>query len=328
MIAMFFVAVSFYFLSTNVKAQAPTTAALDGYAWSSNIGWISFATSTNGNNLATIDSSGNISGFAWSPNIGWVKFGGLSSFPTGGGTVASNAIYDNTTKLITGWARACAGTISGNCTSMTSRSDGWDGWISLFGTGYGVNLNSSPSYAWGGDVVGWVDFGGVSVKGSNGVNGQCGASQGQTSTSTPDSNLCSVGSALSVGESSDFRTYIWSCSGTNGGSSVACYVNRICDGGKIISRIDGSCVTATCGNGVSCSSGYACVNNQCLDTSTNCIQDGVVLQAGSSADFYSSRISKICDSLGQNRTCQPGGSLDGDVSYKYRKCVSPGYKEF
>lgn len=137
-----------------------------GYAWSDNIGWISFTclnTSTcasNGGNDygVTENPGGSLTGYAWSDNIGWVKFGGLASFPSGAGTVAQNAQLVGSN--LVGWARACAGTAGGDCSSMTSRTDGWDGWISLGGTNYGVTKvgQQFTDYAWGGDVVGWILF--------------------------------------------------------------------------------------------------------------------------------------------------------------------------
>jgi hypothetical protein len=59
-------------------------------------------------------------------------------------------IQDN--KLV-GWAKAVSG----------DASTDWDGWISLNGTNYGpvISGTSMSGYAWGGDVVGWVDFSGV-----------------------------------------------------------------------------------------------------------------------------------------------------------------------
>ncbi len=134
-----------------------------GWAWSDTIGWISLNsgdadTCSSYTYGLSIDSSDNITGYAWSENIGWIKFGGLSSFPSGSGTVASNARVQGST--VFGWARACAGTVPGDCSSMTSRTDGWDGWISLSGTGYGVTANGSGllGYAWGDTNVGWIDF--------------------------------------------------------------------------------------------------------------------------------------------------------------------------
>ena len=128
-------------------------------------------------------TTGMFSGYAWSENIGWIKFGGLSAFPTGSGTTPQNAQLEYldysgsgvgaTQANIVGWARACAGTLNGDCSKMDSRSDGWDGWISLNGSsldgksGYGVSLKGDgvtlSGYAWGSDVIGWIDFTGVKL---------------------------------------------------------------------------------------------------------------------------------------------------------------------
>jgi hypothetical protein len=52
---------------------------------------------------------------------------------------------------------------------MESRTDGWDGWISLNGDNYGVSFSSVTQrfsgYAWGSDVVGWINFIDVSLIG-------------------------------------------------------------------------------------------------------------------------------------------------------------------
>ena len=108
------------FYSGLVKAQVVLPVSLAGYAWSSNIGWISFDNGTNGNNQVVIDSStGSMIGYAWSSNIGWIKFGGLSNFPTGSGTTASNAIYNSSTGKMSGWVRACSATVDGKCGGTT-----------------------------------------------------------------------------------------------------------------------------------------------------------------------------------------------------------------
>jgi len=177
-------------------AAIPAFAAtpLSGYAWSSNIGWISFNPS-DGATVALSTSSpcsttaACLTGYAWSPNIGWVEFGNLSGFPGSGGNVTVNM----STGAVSGWARACAGTVSGDCSSMTSRADGWDGWIELSDSGsnakhptvtgltgtatssQGISLNPSSGafsgYAWGSNVVGWLSFSGGSSSGGPGVPG-------------------------------------------------------------------------------------------------------------------------------------------------------------
>ncbi len=130
-----------------------SSTAVSGWWWSDNIGWISMSG-------VTIDDSTHLmSGSAWSDNIGWIKFDGLSGFPSGGGSTSGAARLNTVTNMLEGWARACDGTASGDCSSMTSRTDGWDGWISLSGTNYGVTLSGTnfSGFAWGSDVVGWVD---------------------------------------------------------------------------------------------------------------------------------------------------------------------------
>lgn len=131
-------------------ALAAGTVGLSGWAWSETIGWICFDDPTQCPNAGvTIDASNNLVGYAWSDNIGWIQFGGLAGFPTGGGTTAVNAKVQGST--IVGWAKAL------------SAAGGWDGWISLSGTGYGPTISGSTmsGYAWGSDVVGWTDFSGV-----------------------------------------------------------------------------------------------------------------------------------------------------------------------
>ncbi len=159
----------FFIPSSSIAVQGGTILA--GYAWSENIGWIDFAPVSGG---VSSDSNGFLTGYVWSENIGWIKFGGLFSFPIGIDTVAQDAQILPNNKLI-GWARACAGTIDGDCSTMDSSTNGWDGWISLSGStsdshDYNVSVsnNNFSGYAWGGDtVVGWIDFappfGGVTI---------------------------------------------------------------------------------------------------------------------------------------------------------------------
>lgn len=144
------------------QVASQSASPITGWAWSDTIGWISVDGTGYG---LSMDSNGFVTGYAWSDNIGWVKFDGLGSYPSGAGTTAADARV--VSGKLTGWARACAGTENGDCSTMTSRTDGWDGWISLGGTGYGVTFDDSTgafgSFAWGDVNVGWVDFSRVSV---------------------------------------------------------------------------------------------------------------------------------------------------------------------
>ena len=143
--------------------SAGTEHNMSGWAWSSNIGWISF-NCTDDNSCAISNYGVNknaddtITGYALSPNIGWIQFGGLSGFPGGGGgTQAQNAnINGNNLK---GWAKA-----------IGADGNGWDGWIALSGAGpnYGALLSGNylVGYAWGSSVIGWISF---DIAGADGV---------------------------------------------------------------------------------------------------------------------------------------------------------------
>ena len=58
--------------------------SLDGWAWSSNVGWNSASSSDSGAGGGpygvTVDSSGNLSGYMWSSNIGWISLAVCPSF--------------------------------------------------------------------------------------------------------------------------------------------------------------------------------------------------------------------------------------------------------
>jgi len=164
----------YYFFKKEEMAQAGTEHNVSGWAWSETIGWISFNNTSGGGATSygvNIDpATGNLSGYAWSENIGWIKFNPAGPYPK---APNYSAKLDPTTNKITGWARACAGTINGDCNSPT-RTDGWDGWIllgpiNIGGNDYGVyrNVCNLEGYAWGSDVVGWIKFNGTAQDGSS-----------------------------------------------------------------------------------------------------------------------------------------------------------------
>jgi len=130
------------------KAEANSGDNVFGYAWSENIGWISFNNTSGGGTTdygVDIDENGLVSGYVWSEYIGWVSFNQseLSGCPSG---TCSAQIELGTGNLL-GWAKAL--TIS-------------DGWIKLQGSDYGVNLNSETKefegWAWGSETIGWISF--------------------------------------------------------------------------------------------------------------------------------------------------------------------------
>jgi hypothetical protein len=155
--------VSFFDENNNRAVSAAASDNVSGYAWSENIGWISFNNlSAGGEQNYGVDinpSNGKFSGFAWSENIGWIKFDPSGPYP---GAPNQEARLDFNTNQVTGWVRACAGTVNGDCSSA-SRTDGWDGWIKMSGPGYGVTRSGCQlqGFAWGPDVVGWISFKGI-----------------------------------------------------------------------------------------------------------------------------------------------------------------------
>ncbi len=186
------------------ETSASASHNVSGYAWSDNIGWVSFnctntscASTDYGVNLDS--TTGNLSGYAWSDNVGWISFNETTGCPVGTcqPRLSGGALL--------GWAKA------------TAASGGWDGWISLSsanggGGTYGITLSgtSFQNYAWGSDVIGWLQwnpaFGGVTL----------GATQPPVITSftpTPPSVLSGNASTLDW-----TTTNAGSCTGSGGWS--------------------------------------------------------------------------------------------------------------
>ncbi len=137
-----------------IKVDAGEEHNLSGYAWSENIGWISFNCldeDTCGivNYGVSLESDNDLSGYAWSENIGWISFNESDLINCPKGACKAKIVGEN----MEGWAR------------VLENGNGWDGWISLStqpggSINYGVTLNDSEfsGYAWGSDVVGWINF--------------------------------------------------------------------------------------------------------------------------------------------------------------------------
>ncbi len=124
-------------------AQGATLGQLAGNAWSDTIGWVSFDST-----VVTVQNNGTITGYAWSDNIGWVSFYAADTASCGA-TPAQVSI----TGTASGWTKALA-----------ADNNDWDGCISLSGVTLPGGTGTSGSFAgnaWGSDVVGWVDFSGV-----------------------------------------------------------------------------------------------------------------------------------------------------------------------
>lgn len=149
-----------------LKVSIAESAAGDnvsGWIWSENIGWISLGGDNYGVKADTSSIStggqGALSGYAWSEHIGWISFNRADTGnPPGEPFVAGGSIaqVDWSTGKINGWAKAL------------SANGGWDGWIKFSkytsdaGSEYSTLVNKTTGvitgWAWGSDVVGWIDM--------------------------------------------------------------------------------------------------------------------------------------------------------------------------
>ena len=160
---------SFWLYEYSLKTQ-PVSAEngnVSGYAWSSNIGLISFSGSNYGVN---IDSNGKFSGYAQSNSIGWISFNEsdtdipLSNDPCADDSCIAKATpsgqLGKSDVAIYGWARACG--IPPEGSEIQCGGDGWDGWIRFdHGQANEVYVDANGEFhgwAWGGDVIGWISF--------------------------------------------------------------------------------------------------------------------------------------------------------------------------
>lgn len=136
---------------------AGTNANVEGYAWSSNYGWISF----HGENYRVniINNEFANGSYAWSPNVGWIAFGSeqLGGCPTA--PCVGKITQVGTQRYVSGWAKV-----------LSTNS-----WVSLSGENtngqaYGVVIQSNGAftgYAWDGVALGWVSFQGVTSGGGS-----------------------------------------------------------------------------------------------------------------------------------------------------------------
>ena len=194
------------------SAQAVNSHNMTGWAWSSNVGWISLNCNALGSGqdpngdstcevgpdygvtINTLQTPSPMSGYAWS-SIGWISFNSseLTGCPDGICLAQLDAVNNGERKM-SGWARACAVFVSGCSGALKTDGSlgGWAGFISLspkigdtvtysplpncrlpaFSGCYGVrmdttgpNANTFSGYAWGDEVLGWINFAPTSASG-------------------------------------------------------------------------------------------------------------------------------------------------------------------
>ena len=153
-------------LGFGILTEAGSGDNVAGWAWSENIGWASFNSTSDGSSISygvNLDlDTGDLSGYAWSENIGWISFnravtGNPPAQPYKNGTGAI-AKVDISTGEITGWFRVLA------------YDGGWDGWYRFCdedinycsGAGQIAKIDYISGdwhgWAWTDMVGGWLSF--------------------------------------------------------------------------------------------------------------------------------------------------------------------------
>ncbi len=152
-IVLFFGFLLFGALGFGVLTEAGSGDNISGFAWSENIGWVSFNSTSDGSPISygvnlNLDT-GDLSGQAWSEHIGWISFNRAdtgnppaSPFNGGSGPIAQ---YNFDTGQLTGWFRVLA------------YSGGWDGWIKFYNATVDAN-GDWHGWAWTDTVGGWLSF--------------------------------------------------------------------------------------------------------------------------------------------------------------------------
>ncbi|MFH1427058.1 MAG: hypothetical protein ABIG60_00825 [Patescibacteria group bacterium] len=234
-IILFAIVISAALVYKEIKlVAADNTDNVSGYAWSSNIGWISF-NCTDDDSCASANYGVNIDdnynfllangnpGYAWSSNIGWIRFGGSDTPPD---NYAFNSNCSNTCNA------------SNSCTACYNSTDnnvyGWAKILSLGNDGW-LKLNSEGEYSCGSaDIVFEENYGGA------------GADKAQEVILTSDGGYITVGYSYSFGGNGD--VYVvksdsdgnieWTKTYGNADTNRGLGIDEISTGGYIISRYE------------------------------------------------------------------------------------------
>lgn len=201
-----------------------------------------------------------------------------------------------------------------------------------------TDLYSSTPFSY---VKGYVNYvskpscspSGVNICNGNVVLDSCGDTiETCTPSSSCISGVCVCGLTGPKACSADKKSVLNAC----GGIATQCGTGASCIGG--VNGGDASCSTnngeIVDGGNASSSSANGSSTNTSIESSgggagvsASCTLDGLTVQNGSSSIFYKSSISESCAS--STLSCVDGILSGGDTSvYKYKKCVSPKYKEY
>ncbi len=181
------------FSFASVDASGCSENNMEGYAWSDNIGWISFSCMNEYEIGAGVNygvsfsrSSGLMSGQAWSDNVGWISFDSTDLTGCPSGDCEARIVDGN----LQGWAKVVAE----------------DDWIALSGTtddsqDYGVTFDGEDfyGYAWGSETTGWISFNCVD-------DGVCGTSDYKVSANTSQISIRTDSAVVSYDEATDTAT--------------------------------------------------------------------------------------------------------------------------
>ncbi len=289
------------------RAAAASPMPITGWAWSSaspGVGWISF--SGPGYGVFEDTTTGAFSGYAWSSNIGWISFAASDA------THPAPNIASGTGK-ITGWVRACAAFANKNACSgaLDPKSGGWDGWIALSGvaadgSSYGIVQNAAcawTGYAWGSDAIGAINVSGSTADGSSyGVVGVdptvCASVNGGWSTFSSCSVSCGGG------------TQTRSCtnpSPTNGGAACTGPTSQSCNTQACAPIATLFANPHTIDNGQSSTLIWSSTN------ATSCTSAGGFSTGGATSGSASTGVLTSTQNYQINCT-GPGGSTDSNIA--------------
>lgn len=224
------------------------TTELTGWAWSPNIGWLSFNSTNSGANPSGTGSAysvkvstttgsdvGTFSGQAWSPNVGWLSFDTTGAAAIGtdcpSGTCA--ATVNMVTGVVSGW---------GQILSMKLEDTG--GWLRLSGTNHaspdfsgfqgtstkGVTYNKDTGaltgFAYEPSAIGWISFGAANeiTPGCTGTG--CGVCIGichPTSETALAGGTCTTNGGSTAVTVTDGSSVSFGVSGVTGGTGSYTY---------------------------------------------------------------------------------------------------------
>lgn len=199
------------FLSLKPEAQAVTsggvTSPVSGTAIITNMNYpirfLGYDGGTSGNIPYSVqyNSVTGFSGYGWSPQYGWINFSGskATALSLQNPNDTENAEWADGAIKLSGSTGGTSGNIS---YSVSFDQDG--------------TANSVNRWAWGGNVIGWVDFSGVKI----------------TLVTNPNDGFCSwthwiciQGTSVKNVEGTDAWT--WDCNGINGGTdAIDCFENK------------------------------------------------------------------------------------------------------